>query len=58
MSGATDHPDERYDGTAVLRLDGNDIETHIVLSGRFEPIDGRFHWSGRVTADDRLTEQP
>ncbi len=26
------------------------------ISGRVEPIDGRFHWSGRIAPDSRVAE--
>ena len=26
----------------------------MLLRGHFEPIDGRFHWWGRIAADERL----
>lgn len=27
---------------------------HVTLRGHFEPLDGRFHWYGRVAADDEV----
>ena len=32
--------------------DSTPVEVH--LRGHFEPLDGRFHWYGRVAADDDL----
>ena len=37
-------PQEEYAGPARL----GDREVRVHLRGRFEPIDGRFHWWGRV----------
>lgn len=41
-------PGEEYAGAATL--DGLPVRVH--LRGHFEPLDGRFHWAGRVHADD------
>jgi hypothetical protein len=57
-----DFPPEGYDGPAVVsaaavsRLEATDEETRVEvhLRGHFEPLDGRFHWYGRVAADDDL----
>ena len=43
-------PEEQYDGPA--RIAGTEVE--VLLRGHFEPIDGRFHWWGRIAADARL----
>jgi hypothetical protein len=43
-------PDEQYDGPA--RIEDTDVE--VLLRGHFEPIDGRFHWWGRIAADPRV----
>jgi len=43
-------PEEQYDGPATIA--GTDVE--VVLRGQFEPIDGRFHWWGRIAANERL----
>jgi Domain of unknown function (DUF4873) len=48
-------PGELFAGPAEIR-DGEDIvEVTVDLRGGFQPIDGRFHWYGRVGRDDRLT---
>ncbi|MCW2818841.1 MAG: hypothetical protein JWR42_1628 [Marmoricola sp.] len=52
MTTATRHlSGEEYDGPA--RID--DVELEVRLRGHFEPIDGRFHWWGRLA---RGTELP
>lgn len=28
----------------------------VTLRGRFQPIDGRYHWYGRITANAELSE--
>lgn len=38
--------------TAAPRLT---IRVHVDLRGYFEPIDGRYHWHGRIAAHDDLT---
>ena len=43
-------PREQYDGPARI----GDTEVTVRLRGHFEPIDGRFHWWGRVGADEAL----
>ena len=43
-------PEEQYDGPARIA----DTEVEVLLRGHFEPIDGRFHWWGRIASDERL----
>ncbi len=53
-----DHDEDDYRGTAVVFTEDDEVTVDVVLRGHFEPIDGRFHWYGRVAADeevDRLT---
>ena len=47
----THEPDESYAGPARV----GDVEVRVQLRGHFEPIDGRFHWWGRI---DRETGLP
>ena len=50
-----DLPADEYAGPA--EVDG--IEVEVTLRGQFEPLDGRFHWYGRVAAqDDLVTRHP
>lgn len=44
-------PTEEYAGTAFVSLDGEDVPVEVHLRGAFEPIDGHFHWRGRVATD-------
>ncbi|MBV9830507.1 MAG: DUF4873 domain-containing protein [Marmoricola sp.] len=43
-------PQEAYDGPARIGT----TEVAVRLRGHFEPIDGRFHWWGRVAKDPEL----
>lgn len=45
-------PGEAYDGPAEVA--GIPVEVH--LRGHVEPIDGRFHWYGRIAASAVLDE--
>lgn len=47
---------EEYRGPAVLTRDDQHVDAVVVLAGHMEPIDGRYHWYGRVTADAAVTE--
>lgn len=40
-----------YAGAATIQISGTPyrpIEAEVVLRGSFQPLDGRFHWYGRV----------
>ncbi len=56
----TDHsPHEGYDGPAELLVRDRTEPTgpltvDVTLRGHFQPIDGRYHWHGRVAADARV----
>jgi hypothetical protein len=51
MSGDEDG----YEGRATLRVAGTELTVDVILAGNFEPIDGRYHWYGRVLASAELT---
>jgi hypothetical protein len=44
----------QYRGPATLGLGDRDIEIHVRLSARFEPVEGRYRWAGRTQSDDDL----
>lgn len=44
---------EGYDGAATVVAD-EEYPVHVRLRGRVEPIDGRFHWYGRISPDPSL----
>jgi hypothetical protein len=41
-------PQEEYAGPATLDVDGTPTLVEVHLRGGFQPIDGHFHWQGRV----------
>ena len=51
-----DHDDEDYRGAAVISTAEREVAVEVVLRGHFQPIDGRFHWYGRLSADEGVTE--
>lgn len=52
----THEPQEHYTGPATIAAGATSIEVEADLRGRFEPIDGRFHWYGRLAASPALDE--
>jgi hypothetical protein len=49
-------PDEGYDGPAELRTpEGSVLDVDVTVRGMFQPIDGRYHWYGRVAANDQVS---
>lgn len=52
--GAGGDASDGYDGPAALLLDGAELAVTVHLRGRFEPIDGRYHWYGRIEASQAL----
>ncbi len=49
-----DEDEDGYRGPATLTLDGTDFPVTVRLLGHFQPLDGWYHWYGRVAADDAL----
>ena len=49
-AGARPGPGEGdgYTGPATLTAAGTELEVQVQLRGHFEPIDGRYHWYGRI----------
>ncbi|MCV7150858.1 DUF4873 domain-containing protein [Mycolicibacterium pyrenivorans] len=48
-----------YDGPATVQIGGDRHRAHVRLTGRLDPIDGRYHWQGTVfeaTFDVRLPQ--
>ena len=45
----------RYVGAATVSVAGRVLRVPVRLSGRFEPVEGRFRWAGRSGAVE-LTE--
>ena len=46
--------DEGYDGPAELVVGGQVLAVDVRLRGMFQPLDGRYHWYGRVAHDADL----
>ena len=38
-----------------LETTGDSVTVDVTLRGHFEPIDGRYHWYGRLAADEALS---
>ena len=48
LSSDTGVVDEVYDGAATIRVGDDGRQVRVRLSGRLDPIDGRYHWQGTV----------
>jgi cation diffusion facilitator CzcD-associated flavoprotein CzcO len=48
LTGSQSGPDDVYDGTATLTLDGRSVTGRVRLIGHLDAIDGRYHWQGTV----------
>ncbi len=46
---------EGYAGPALLTVDGRAVAVEVHLTGHLEPLDGRFHWYGRMQRDGAVT---
>ncbi|MGH3409097.1 MAG: DUF4873 domain-containing protein, partial [Streptosporangiaceae bacterium] len=46
--------EQGYAGPATLAIGDDRYEVLVELRGVFQPIDGRFHWYGRIAAHDGL----
>ncbi|MGH3712674.1 MAG: DUF4873 domain-containing protein [Micromonosporaceae bacterium] len=46
--------EDGYQGDATLRVAATELAVEVTLRGQFQPIDGRFHWYGRIAADPAL----
>ena len=51
-AGRTEASSEGYDGPARLLTEDHQVEVAVTLRGAFQPIDGRYHWYGRVSRHD------
>jgi hypothetical protein len=47
--------DEGYAGPAALSASGAVVTVQVRLSGRIEPLDGRYHWAGRIAPHEAVT---
>lgn len=44
-----------YQGPCTLAHEEGEITAEVTLRGHFQPIDGRFHWYGRLAANDAIS---
>jgi hypothetical protein len=50
-----EHDDEDgYQGPARLAIGDDTIDVEVVLGGHLEPLDGKYHWYGRVVQNDAV----
>jgi hypothetical protein len=49
-----EHDDDGYEGPALLSVGEQAIDVEVVLAGHLEPLDGRYHWYGRVVQHDAV----
>ncbi|WP_326568476.1 DUF4873 domain-containing protein [Amycolatopsis rhabdoformis] len=47
--------EDGYTGPATLTIDGTALPVHLDLRGYFQPIDGYYHWYGRVSPDSAVS---
>ena len=48
--------EEGYSGPVRLVVGDHELQVEAVMRGYFEPIDGHYHWYGRLAPHDELTE--
>lgn len=56
MSAVAEDDAETYAGPLELVTPDAVVETQVVMSGLLQPIDGAYHWHGRLSPDTALTE--
>ena len=44
-----------YRGALTVRVEGATIEVDGEVHGFFQPIDGSFHWYGRLAPDEQIS---
>ncbi len=45
-----------FDGVVTVQVAGKRVRVRAILRGHFEPIDGRYHWWGRLAANEELRD--
>ncbi len=48
--------EDGYAGPATLIVDERELAVEVALRGHFQPIDGRYHWYGRLAEHPELAE--
>ena len=51
----SEHDEEGYTGEATLIFGEQQVAVSVELRGYFQPIDGRYHWYGRIKQNDEVT---
>ena len=52
--GHDDGDDDGYEGSATLVAGPARVDVQVRLRGYFQPIDGRYHWYGRIEPNEDL----
>ena len=52
----THETQEAYAGPAVVLVDGVEHPVEVALRGHFQPLDGHFHWYGRIAHSPALDD--
>lgn len=55
-SAVTAPAEPEYRGPATLHAEDAEVAVEVHLRGNFQPIDGRFHWYGRLTSAAEVDE--
>jgi hypothetical protein len=49
-----EHDDDGHEGPARLHVGEQVVDVEVVLTGHLEPLDGRYHWYGRIAQHDAV----
>ena len=52
----SDHTDDGYTGEVTVQVGDVEATCMVTLTGHFEPVDGLYHWYGRLSQNDALSE--
>jgi hypothetical protein len=47
--------EDGYAGPATLTVGQSEFQVEVRVRGQFQPIDGRYHWYGRIARHDGLS---
>lgn len=50
--------DDDYLGAAEFSFENQTLTGQVQLRGHFEPIDGKFHWYGRIATNSEVNNLP
>ncbi|MFF0147151.1 uncharacterized protein DUF4873 [Amycolatopsis sulphurea] len=53
----SEHDEDGYRGQASIVVGTAEPPVEVVLRGHFQPIDGYYHWYGRIAVNSALAEQ-